>query len=112
MFDLRTAIQRWSPSQQREILYFLVRYFKQAQFLKNKGKNIFDDVFDRFPSQDVHDAALSAMTAIETDIGQKASEFDDATAAEVLDFLLAIEDEIADELTDYDIAKASSFFKN
>src|SRR3712207_6279404 len=109
MFDLRADLKRWNPQQQRDILYYLGRYFKQSHYLENAGKNIFDDVFDRSPDKEVYDATLRAISAIEADIGQKASEFDDATADRILDLITEIEGDLDDDFTEKELKDAADF---
>ncbi len=111
MFDLRAMLQQWSPPQRREILYYLVRYFKQSHFLSEDGKDIFNDVFDRSPTDEMRATTLQAISAIEAEIGQKASEFDDSTAGRILGLLTKIEDEIEDSFTQVELGKASAFLR-
>lgn len=111
MFDLHVILQEWSPSQRREILYYLVRYFKQFLFLEENGKDVFKDVFDDLLNDEVRTATIKAISVIETEIGQKASELDVATADKILDRLTEIEWTIGNDFTDEELDKASAFLK-
>lgn len=109
MFNLSTIIQDRPPSQQREILYYLVRYFKQSHFLEDDGKDVFDDVFDRSPSADIREATLTAIKTIEGEMGQSASQFDDVTADRVLLVLTDIEEQLVDDFSAEELDQASAF---
>lgn len=111
MQKLGEQLRQFTPSQQREILYFLVRYFKQTHRLETEGKNIFDDVFDRVPDPVIHEATLEAIGQIEAQYGKPAHQFDDAMADEVLDMLTDIEDGIEAAPSEAEKAKASAFFR-
>lgn len=109
MFDLRTQLQGWSRQEQREITYFLIRYFKQSRFLERSGKNIFDDVFDRTPLPEIREATLAAAQLIEGDVGRPATNFDDNEAVLVLDYLISVNDELRSGLSREDYERASAF---
>ncbi|MBY5854311.1 hypothetical protein HFN51_27800 [Rhizobium leguminosarum] len=110
MFDLRTALQAWSRREQREITYFLIRYFKQLHFLESGGKDVFDDVFARSPSLGVRHATLDFANSIETSIGQKAADFDQHQSEQILRFLIGVHEELKDDLSQQDYDKAAAFF--
>lgn len=111
MDELRAHLGKFGPSQRREILYFLVRYFKQSHLLEEDGKNIFDDVFDRMPESEIYAATLAAIELVEASYGKPAAQFDDATSYEVIDRLTEIEREIDDQPSEADLERASAFFR-
>lgn len=110
MFDLHAALRRWSRLEQREITYFLIRYFKQSHFLEGDGKDVFDDVFDRSPSPEIREATIEFSRGIEEVVGQSASDFNDEQSEQVLRFLIGVHNELKDELSQEDYEKAAAFF--
>jgi hypothetical protein len=111
MDDLRSNLVKFGPSDRREILYFLVRYFKQSRHLEETGKDIFDDVFDRRPDPAIYEATLASIELVEAFYGRPAVQFDDATSYEVIDLLTEIEREIDEDPSAADLERASAFLR-
>src|SRR4051812_23672175 len=95
MVDLAQCLRDLSATKAREVLYFLSRYFKGSPYLEENGKDIFADVFDDdHPEDDIRERTLKVIDLIEADIGKRASEFDEDTAASVLEQITALEDSL------------------
>ncbi|RYG56170.1 MAG: hypothetical protein EON56_04560 [Alphaproteobacteria bacterium] len=111
MEKVRAHLSEFPSSQRREILYFLVRYFKQSHHLEKAGKNVFDDVFARTPDPKIYDATLAIISIVEASYGKPANQFDGRTSYKVIDQLTEIDREIDDEPSQNDLERASAFFQ-
>lgn len=112
MLDLAQHLEGLSAADAREVAYFLSRYFKGAPFLEPKGKDIFSDVFDYEPDDNVRRITLKVIAQIEAEVGCPASEFDDETAYRVLDKITDFELGLDKPLSADQIADASGFFRS
>ena len=111
MIDLKAALSSFSKVEQREIAYFLSRYFKGSPYLEQDGKDIFLDVFDEPVELHIRKATESTIKAIEADVGS-ATAFDEATAQLVLDYVTEFEDSLAEQPTESERSEADSFLKS
>jgi hypothetical protein len=109
MESVRQILAGRDSSEARAIIYFLIRYFKQARFLAKKGKDIFEDVFDRTPNAATRAATRSAIAALEAEIGQSASNFDEKTTGDVLNELTKLEDDLQPEFSSEELKEAEAF---
>lgn len=110
MIDLETMLAGFSVEEQREIAYFLSRYFKGSPYLEEEGKDIFAEVFDEPVSAQIREATENTIKNIEAEVGS-AYEYDEATAQGVLDHITAFEESLTEEPTAKEMADASVFLK-
>lgn len=109
MMNYEKEIANFSPNNAREVVYFLIRYFKSARYLEDSGRDIFADVFDKEPSPEIMSATMNSISMIEEEIGSKAIDFDDAQSDKVLDFLTDFETSLDPIASEEAITKAESF---
>ena len=110
MIDLGSMLAQFSSEEQREIAYFLSRYFKSSPYLEKDGKDIFLDVFDEPAEPYIREATKDTIRAIEETVGS-AFEYDEATAQRVLDHITAFEESLTEQPTDDDILDADTFLR-
>jgi hypothetical protein len=111
MFNIRKMLVGWSPSEQREILYFLIRYFKQSPHIEEGGKDIFDDIFARSPSVGVREATIAAVEEIKASIGTGVSDLSEEQAGVVLTALIEIVEDLEIVPSNENSEKAAAFFE-
>ena len=116
MFDVCGYLSSFSKSEQREIIYFLFRYFKQSPHIEKEGKDIFDDVFfddqyERSPSRDIRAATISVIRDIERSLAKTAFDLSVEEANAVLDTLIEIEADLESPPSDDHAKKAAAFFE-
>ncbi len=112
MDAFKDQISNFSPERAREIVYFLIRYFKSSRHLEEDGRDIFADVFINEPSQEVRSATLESIALIEEEIGSKAIDFDDNQSDVVLDILTDLETSLDPILGEEAIRRATSFLSD
>lgn len=109
MESFENKISEFSPENAREIVYFLIRYFKSARFLEEGGRDIFADVFDKEPAPEIKSATLDSIASIEDEMGSKAVDFDDELSDKVLDTLTDLESSLNPVSSKETMIRASSF---
>lgn len=110
MIDLNIELANFPVEEQREIAYFLVRYFKGSPHLEMDGKDIFQEVFNEPVSSNIREATERAIKTIEAEVGS-AMEYDEATGDRVLDAITQFEDSITERATSRQISDSDTFFQ-
>ncbi|SNT44467.1 hypothetical protein SAMN05421763_1301 [[Luteovulum] sphaeroides subsp. megalophilum] len=111
MIDLKNELVGFTIEEQREVSYYLVRYFKGSPYLEEDGKDIFQEVFDQPVEPYIRQAVEGIIEAIEAKVGS-AMEYDEETADRVLNFITEFEDSITERPTDSQISDAETFFRD
>lgn len=108
---LRQIIAEYEPSKARAALYYVSRYVKQAEYFDKYKKDIFDDVEESAPTEETWKLSVRMIEAIEEEEDAKVADLPDQRASELLDGLIALEDELVPELSEIDAGNADNFIE-
>lgn len=120
MRNLEEFLLEYNTSDKRSILYFLGRYLKQAEAFEKYEKDVFDDVAESMPTEDIRSKTMEIVSFIETAVGKRSSNFTTDELLFWMDKIAEIEDTIdvepsestvqraQDELIKFDLPKTTT----
>ncbi|EJL51627.1 hypothetical protein PMI09_04417 [Rhizobium sp. CF122] len=111
MRHVRDMISNISQPDARSAIYYVSRYVKQAEYFEKYKKDVFEEVYESAPSEDIWSLAVAMISAIESEEGAKIAELSDQRNLELLEELLAIEDELVPEPSSREAGDAEEFIK-
>lgn len=107
MKNVKDLFTGFSEEDARSVIYFAMRYIKQAEHFDKYSKDIFDDAPFTDVSKFVKDKTQECIDQIEKEYGISASEFGDDIVVEILDFMTGLESSLSSDLSQEEIDSAS-----
>lgn len=104
--DIAGILKRFDAARRRAVFFYAARYIKQAKNTPNYKKDIFDDGAQNTPSEEIRNATLEIIKAIEEREGNEARYFDDITMIRILTEITSLESGLTPELSESERERA------